>query len=453
MVRISAQLIDVETDEHIWSETYDRELTEIFAIQSEVAKKIAGILQLKLSAKETVDIHSTGTENITAYDYFLRAREQFNKTGWGDDTGGTIELLQHAISLDPSFTEAYALLSRALHGSFYLSRELWLDSALALANEAIALGPNYPEGYVARAMISLYSLGDNTKAGRDFEKAYALDPNNPLVLLQLGFYLIRNDDANRGVPMVIKSIDISWGKKDPEYYLRWGMAYADIGEFDRTRELFLQAEKLAPDWVEPKDHLGWLNTMQGKHREATSYFLKANNPDAIAWSYYRAGDLKKAEEYWLRLLALEEENEDSTSYMSGRQRLGMVYWDMGDKEKAMRFFNEQIRLNQNDIERDQVSFWESLAGSRYDMAITKAYMGKTEEALDLIEHEDIFWDGPLVMSWWLDNDPMFAPVRNDPRFVAVADRERDKAEAARRVFRRIIREGEASEQLKFEAEK
>jgi len=453
MVRISAQLIDVETDDHIWSETYDRELTEIFAIQSEVARKIATIMELKLSADGSNDIFKTGTENITAYDYYLRARELYNKTLYYDDNDGTIKLLQQAINLDPNFAEAYALLSRALNDSYKLSRKLWLDSSLALANKAIELGPNISDAYVARALISSGTLGDNAKAGQDFEKAYALDPNNPLVLKELGRYLIGNDDANRGVPMIIKSIDLNLSKKDPDYYLQWGIIYENAGEFDKAQDFLLQAKKLAPDWDRPNLSLGYLYSEQGNYQKALENFIIANDLDNVAWSYYRAGDLKKAEEYWLLHIKGEKEFADSTSYVAGRHRLGMVYWNMGDKQKAMKYFNEQIRLNQSDINRHQISVWSSLAGSRYDLAITKAYIGKTEEALDLIEHEDIFWGGPLVMSRYLDTDPMLEPVRKNPRFIAVADRVRKKAEAARQAFRRIIREREASEQLKLEAEK
>jgi len=77
-------------------------------------------------------------------------------------------------------------------------------------------------------------------------------------------------------------------------------------------------------------------------------------------------------------------------------------------------------------------------------------MGDTEEALNIIENEDIFWAGPLGMYIFLDTDPMLEPVRNDPRFIAVADRWRNKAEAANKIFRQIIQVREASKQMKLE---
>ena len=453
MVRITAQLIDVESDNHIWSETYDRELTEVFQIQSEVAKEIARILELKLSSGNN-SLFTNGTENITAYDYYLRARELWNNFN-DEDLNTMIELLQQAISMDPKFAEAYALLARTLYSEgFILTKKMWLDSALALANKAIELGPGIADGYVVRGMITDWSLGDTKKGGQDYEKAYLLDPNNPFLLQRLGNYLVDNNDPERGVPMIIKSIDLNWSKKDPQYYMDWGDIYRNMGEFDKSRALYLQAEKLAPNWNSPKSALGWNSRLEGDFLNAIEYYTKANATDNIAWSYYFNGDLDKADANWRLLLEEENDLEDTAAYFAVRHRLGMLYWKMGEKEKAMPYFQEQIRLVQRDIDQDQIPIWgSSMSYSLYDLAVTKAFIGDTEGALELIEQEDIFWAGPFQMHIWLDTDPMLEPIRNDPRFIVVANRWRNKAEAANKVFRQIILDREASEQLKISLDK
>ena len=460
-VRITAQLINSNTDEHIWSESYDRELSEIFTIQTEVAKEIVRILEIKLAPSIKEDFFIAGTDDITAYDYYLRARELNSNLNSNSnfsnevDLGSIIELLQQAISMDPGFVEAYALLSRVLYErGFIYSREIWLDSALTLANKAVELGPDIADGYVIRALITGWSLGDKEKAGNDFEKAYELEPNDPDVLNRLGEYLIDNNNPERGVPMLIKSIEISFGRKDPQYYLEWGNIYRYLGELDQARDLYLQAEKLAPEWNVPKNQLGYICFLESDFSCAIDYYTKSGNIDNIAWNYYRAGDLDKAEEYWLRLLKNEQNLEDTTAYFAVRHRLGMVKWDKGDKDEAMKYFNEQIKLNQRDIDQNQIPVWlGSLTSSYYDLALTKAYMGDTEGALEIIENEDIFWADPLNMTIWLDTDPMFEPIRNNPRFKTVANELRNKAEAAGEVFRKIIREKEASEQMKIRLDK
>lgn len=250
--------------------------------------------------------------------------------------------------------------------------------------------------------------------------------------------------------MLIKSIELSWSRKDPQYYNSWGDIYRSIGEFEKARSLYLQAEKLEPEWNVPKNNLGWLHRIEGNYLEAVKYYTKAGSDDNVAWSYYLSGDLDKAEEFWLKMLENEKNLEDTADYFAVRHRLGMVYWEKGDKEQAKKYFDEQIRLNERDINQNQIPYWGAdLAYPRYDLATTKAYLGDVEEAIDLIENKDIFWANPLNMPWWLDHDPLFESIRNDPRFIKVADRVRNKAEAANNVFRQIIQEREASEEMKL----
>jgi len=439
---------------NVWSESYDRELTQIFAIQTEVAMEIARILELKLSSGEEAIITGGGTEDITAYDYFLRAREMSNNYNRGDEVN-IIELLQQAIAMDPNFAEAYALLSTTFYWrGFELSREIWLDSALALANKAIEMKPYNASGYVARGIITDNSLGEHIKAGKDLEKAYELEPNNPSVLERLGWYLMQNDDPERGAKMYIEAIELNWSRKDPQYYLAWGNIYRYVGEFDKARDLFLQAEKLAPEWDAPKFRLGQIAHYEGDYSQAISYYTEIDRVDNLGWNYYWTGDLDNAEKYWLRLLENEENLEDTTAYFAVRHRLGMVYWEMGEKEKAMKMFDEQIRLNQRDIDQQQIPTWvASIGSSIYDLALTKAYIGEMEEALQLIEHPEFFWSDIYTFSRFLDTDPMLKSLRDNPRFVVVADKWRNKVEAANKEFRRIITEREASEQMKIELRK
>jgi TolB-like protein/class 3 adenylate cyclase/Tfp pilus assembly protein PilF len=452
MVRINAQLIDVETDDHIWSETYDRELTEVFKIQSEVAKEIARILELKLSSGEQEIISSIATDNITAYDYFLRARELWNARGDREDI---ISLLQQTIEMDPYFAEAYALLSRTLfqRGVRY-GRNIWLDSALALANKAIELDPDVANGYVIRGLITDVSLGDDTKGLRDFEKAFELEPNNPFVLQRLGIYLVENNEPERGVPLIIKSIELEGSKKDPQYYLGWGDIYRYAGDLEKSRDLYLLAEKLAPEWNGPKNSLGSLKREQGDYYGAIEYFTQTENNDNIAWCYYFAGDIDKAEEYWIKLLEEESELEDTTAYFAVRHRLGMIYLEKGKSGEAIEYLNEQIELNQNDIDRNQIPMWtRSMASAYYDLTLSKLALGQTEEALELIENNDIIWAGVFTMASYMDQDPMFEPIRNDPRFLKLADELRNKSEAAKREFQKIIMEREANEQMQLGLDK
>ena len=110
-VRITAQLIDTETDKHLWAETYDRDLDDIFAIQSDVAKKIATALKASLTPEEEKRIDKKPTENLEAYDYYLRGSEYANRSYLESDFLIALNMLQKAVELDPEFALAYARIS------------------------------------------------------------------------------------------------------------------------------------------------------------------------------------------------------------------------------------------------------------------------------------------------------------------------------------------------------
>src|SRR5260370_9375413 len=112
-IRVNAQLIDARTDAHLWAQTYDRDLADVFAIQSEIARAIADQLQAKLSPNEKKAIDQPPTTDLAAFDLYSRA-----KSGFSADLPKAIELLDEAVKRDPSFLESYCLLSAA-HDQLY----------------------------------------------------------------------------------------------------------------------------------------------------------------------------------------------------------------------------------------------------------------------------------------------------------------------------------------------
>ena len=146
--------------------------------------------------------------------------------------------------------------------------------------------------------------------------------------------------------------------------------------------------------------------------------------------------------------------EDTTAYIPFRHRLAYVNSLRGDTVEARRLFEEQIRLDEDLLERADIPFHTRSAGSAYyDLAASKAFLGSREEALEIVEHPDFFWGNALDFSYWLDWDPLFEPIRDEPRFKAVADKWRDVRQAVKDEYRKQVREREASEQLKLALDK
>src|SRR6185295_2950937 len=121
-IRVNAQLIDARNDAHLWAQTYDRDLADVFAIQSEIAKAIADQLQARLSPNEKKAIERTPTTDLTAFDLYSRAKTLFLRTGFAASSEQyfreAIELLNQAVTRDPAFFEAYCQLAR-VHENLY----------------------------------------------------------------------------------------------------------------------------------------------------------------------------------------------------------------------------------------------------------------------------------------------------------------------------------------------
>ncbi|HJT81628.1 MAG TPA: adenylate/guanylate cyclase domain-containing protein [Chthoniobacterales bacterium] len=195
-VRINAQLIDARTDAHIWAQTYDRELADVFAIQTEIAKAIAGQLQAKILPQEKLAIERQPTNDLSAYDFYSQASQLVDRSFVSgtpkQDLLQGVALLEKATARDPNFVLAYCKLSRA-HDVLYL---LGLDHSserLGLAeqavNTAVRLQPDAPEVHLARA-THLYSKLDYAGAQNELELTQRALPNDPRAL-ELKAYIDR----------------------------------------------------------------------------------------------------------------------------------------------------------------------------------------------------------------------------------------------------------------------
>ncbi len=177
-VRISAQLIDPTTGYHLWAERYDRDLTDIFALQDEITEKIVGALEVRLTAGEQVQVARRYTDNLEAYDYFLRGRAYQLRTTKVANAQAR-KMLERAIELDPSFAGAYALLS---HTHYRGWRHGWsedphpLDRALEAAEKAVALDDSLPLAHTYLAWIYVWKK-QHEQAIAEAERAVSLDSN------------------------------------------------------------------------------------------------------------------------------------------------------------------------------------------------------------------------------------------------------------------------------------
>src|SRR5436190_6836437 len=179
-VRVTAELIDARTDTHQWAEHYDRDLADVFGIQSEIAKAIADQLQAKLSPQEKARVEEIPTENTEAYVFYLRANQiSRNPDTLLEDYKTAEQLYMQAIELDPNFALAHARLAstRAEIFHFYEPLDMWKEKARAEAEIALRLQPDLAEAHFALGQCIYWIDGDYDSALKEFEIASRLSPS------------------------------------------------------------------------------------------------------------------------------------------------------------------------------------------------------------------------------------------------------------------------------------
>ena len=183
-LRIVAQLIDARTDEHMWAETWDREMNDIFAIQSEVAEHIAETLHTRLTSSERSIIAKKPTDDLEAYNLYLLGRHHYNKVT-PEDFGKALEYFRKAIDRDPNFARAYASLAEAL---LYLGLGYWgvrpremMSESFALATKALALDPYSAEAHASLSMYHSFHEFRWEKSGYYMARAVELNPSASMI--------------------------------------------------------------------------------------------------------------------------------------------------------------------------------------------------------------------------------------------------------------------------------
>jgi len=256
-VRVNAQLIDARTDKHLWAKTYDRELADVFAIESEVAQLIANELQAKLTASEKVSIKEQPTQDLAAYDFYVRATpliEWASHSSTGEkDISQAVELLNQAIARDPAFVFAYCRLALA-HDWLYFNAVDRTPARLALARSAIdsafRLKPDSGEAHLALASHLYYGYFDYDHARAEVAIAQRTLPNDPEVFQLAGFIDRRQGRWADAVRNQERASEL-----DPRNAFKatsLGVTYSLLREYDQENNTWTRVLALNPNDLEAR---------------------------------------------------------------------------------------------------------------------------------------------------------------------------------------------------------
>jgi len=355
-VRITAQLIDGATGDHLWGERYDRDLTDIFAIQDEISKAIVSALQLKLLPEERMAIEQRGTTSAEAYNFYLMAR-QYWVTGTHGDTRreeAVERICQRAIELDPAYARALALMALAQASLRFGFGIKGVDEGLTAAEQALSLDPTIAE---AHCVIARHHSEAGRDAGADAEiaKALELDPDSWEVNMEAARLCMRHRRIPEATHHYEKAVEVM--ESDRHAWMMLITCYKALGNqagVDRaSKKLIEQAEKAIA--VEPSDTAAL-----------------ASGVSALA----AMGDYVRAREWMERALLLAPEN-----YNMRYNFACTLATHLGDKEGALNILEQnfakvtgmQVRMATTDPDldplRDDPRFQKMLAAAQKRLGI------------------------------------------------------------------------------------
>ncbi|HEX6891599.1 MAG TPA: tetratricopeptide repeat protein [Chryseolinea sp.] len=426
--RISVQLIQPETGFHIWTNEYDKEMTDIFQMYSDISREVTDALRVVLTASERKNIESQEVVELNAYDFYLKAKSELMNYRVAGLVKGiphahkAIDLFNKAIEADPKFARAYTGLGVALYytgdRAAFVEKKM-LDSAKNLADKALSLDKNIDEAYFIQGLY-YHQIGDDDKAVDLFNKALQINPNYVDAMMALGqIYTNFKDDFVQGLPLMEKAIQLGRGLELAENLRYAGLAFEFLGLYHKTREYYSTAARLDGDSTLLYSSLSWYARADGNYEEALKLASDAERLDTTA---FFASDNKA---WALTLLgryeeALKERLRWKTAIavldipVNQANRIGHLYWMLGDKKSAMKHFNLFIAFAEKSIREDMTTAREGF--SVYDMAGIYAFLGDKEKAyryLDKVNERKFI---PAFIANLIKDDPMFESIRHEERF-------------------------------------
>ena len=344
-VRVSATLTDVISNRTLWADSFDRNLTDIFDIQSEIAREIVHALEASLTESERRYITDRPTEITEAYEFYLRAREYFNKPGTLEEDFREAEnLLKQAIALDSQFAHAYALLSRTYSSLAWFQYDHTpeaITQSLENAERALQLRPDLPESHIAMGYYHYHGHRNYDKALEYFSNARRSQPNNAEVIAAIGFVerrLGRWDDSIRNVDKAISLDPLNLG-----LLYNNAMSYMLTGGHQEAHAMYEKILSIMPDF----------------HVVRTMHAL-----NIIIWK----GDVQ-----WVR------------SYLQQNAHLKELYpGDWIRMHFVLRDFEEIINTVR-DVPRDIYGSQLFLFSPSYLIGLSHEYMGNRDQAIPYYE--------------------------------------------------------------------
>jgi len=464
-VRINVQLLEAQKDEHLWAELYDRNLTDIFAVQSEVATAIARALQAKLSGREQNAIAEKPTDNLAAYDAYLRGIDFFSRPGQAEkDQKKAIAAFEEAVRLDPNFAQAWADLSQANASLYFLQIDTSLarkEAARTATETATRLNPTAAETLLADAYYRYHIERDYDGARELFEKIRREVPSSSDAITALARIARRQSRWKESLRLYEEAAKLN--PRDAHLFMDWAWTFSMLRDFSATEKMIDRALAIVPDDPDVLFNKAWLYRTTGNLPAARAILDRipaTAEPEEAAQARVNLLMLERRYEEAARLLEQKLARMEGKPPSEGggdRQFLGWLRSLAGDKEGARQAYLEgkaQLELLQQQQPRNYsivsaLAFCEAGLGNKEaalregeravlllpasedpvygpiaeeNLAGIEAQVSEPERASARIERLLVTPYGafPLTQAM-LRLDPLWDPLRQHPRFKAIVE--------------------------------
>jgi TolB-like protein/Flp pilus assembly protein TadD len=456
-VRITVQLINALNDSHLWADTYDRKMIDMFRVESDLAEKIANTLEAKLTGHEKKEIAARGTNNADAYDAYLHALTLSNRQGT-QDLEELIKFGRRAVELDPNYAQAWCLLTVGESQKYFYPEQTdaQLARARATAETAMRLAPDSAEAPAAVGVFNYYCLRNYDAALAQLQIAHGRAPNDAHTLLAIGLVKRRQGQTEESI-----AVQQEAARLDPlneDIWANIGRGFRGLRRFEEARTGFERARSIGSNDLELPAQIAETYAAQGDLATAwkimepltfaptergfgTKFFILIferrfdeaerlisaamtgqNIPPvfrAIARSALANLRIGKGDRAGAQPLLVQAENELNRLHAAGdnsvllRDVLLSVEANLGHRDEAQKIADSLLETTRNDS-------WQF---PREEEAVARAYVAlhDFDRAIPLIEHA---LRVPAVESLtvaYLRLDPSWDPIRKDPRFQKLSE--------------------------------
>ncbi len=369
-IRISAQLISVADGYHLWSERYDREMDDVFEVQDEISRSIAEALKVRLLPAEEAGLSSRGTDNVEAYNDYLKGRYYFNRR----EAPEAITEFERALARDPRYTDAYTGLadSYCIYG-FYGGIPT-LDAfakARAAAQKARELSPESADAHVSLALVEHYFGWDLEKEEAEARRAIQLAPKSAVAYSWLGLLLGFTERPTEALEMTRRATEIEPFSANAQTNVGW--AYFGARRFEEAIREFRRALHIDPNAPYPLWAIGMTYMQLGRHSEAIASLEKAVDVTRHRQSHYVS-------------------------------LLGGAYAAAGRRDEAFALLTELT----DRASREYIA--------PFHLAFLHIPLGNADEAISCLERACAERN---ALAWWPRTCPFYDPIRAHPRFPAL----------------------------------